>query len=29
MDSDIISGLGLLGCEFYGSVLLEEDSDEQ
>lgn len=28
MDADIVVGLGLLGCEFYGSVWLEEESDE-
>lgn len=29
MDADIVIGLGLLGCEFYGSVSLEEIADEE
>lgn len=29
MDADIVVGLGLLGCEFYGSVSLEEIPHEE
>jgi hypothetical protein len=29
IDADIVVGLGLLGCEFYGSVSLEEIPDEE